>query len=132
MRTLFCDGGLGVDEVIAKAVETSVGHVYLNSNHSFLAYGEDKISQLLMRGYAVTYEYGNQGGLHPEPFPIEHPNLVHLRSVVVTKVRRGVGHYLKIDDLGFQNTNPGVWTFKPGNYAGFTPWSAYLKDDIVE
>lgn len=119
-------------EILDQCAAIKPTHVYLNSNHTKLEDGFHKVVELLTRGYRVSYEYGDQGGLNPEPIEVSHPMLVHLRSVVVKNVKNHPGHYLKIDDEGFDNTNPGVWTVSVARLGGFTPWSAYLQDSIIE
>ena len=42
---------------------------------------------------------------------------------------------IKIDDIGFNETNPGVWTHPVQdlqNRKVFTDWTKYTKDEIIE
>jgi hypothetical protein len=42
---------------------------------------------------------------------------------------------IKVDDVDFNKTNPGVWTMTMDHFkqsAGFTSWSEYKKDEPME
>jgi hypothetical protein len=42
---------------------------------------------------------------------------------------------IKIDDIDFEATNPGVWTHSLHDLqdrSKFTPWSDYSKDEVIE
>ena len=42
---------------------------------------------------------------------------------------------IKVDDVDFNKTNPGVWTMTMDQFkqsAGFTSWSEYKKDEPIK
>jgi hypothetical protein len=42
---------------------------------------------------------------------------------------------LKLDDIDFDSTNPGVWTHslhKLMDRRKFTPWTDYSKDEVIK
>ena len=42
---------------------------------------------------------------------------------------------VKVDDIDFNKTNPGVWTMTMNHFkqsAGFTSWNEYKKDEPIE
>lgn len=134
LNTLFCNGALEPHKINSTLRGAhGIEHVYLNLNHTVLINAEMKIFHLLGMGYAVTYEFGANIGPKIE---LSYKKLVHLMSVPVPQAEQD-GLYIKIDDVGFNETNSGVWTFSLGPGAGDlenkkTLWSEYSGDKIID
>lgn len=132
LKTLFCHGSLSLREIQFKiadlyAAETEIDHVYLNHNHTECKDILNKIHYLLEDGLLVTYEALGVDKI----VDLDHHNLIHLLSVPVPKAKR-TNLFIKIDDIDFNATNPGVWTVNVGKLQDhFTPWSAYEGDEIL-
>jgi hypothetical protein len=42
---------------------------------------------------------------------------------------------VKVDDVDFNNSNPGVWTMSMNHFkqsSGFTSWNEYKQDEPIE
>lgn len=132
LKTLFCHGCLDIKDILDKIYEMGnrdgfPDHVYLNHNHTVLLDGIEKIKTLIFHGFYVTYEAQCVDDL----LDYQDGWLTHLLSVKIPRANR-VGLAIKIDDLDFNATNPGVWTVYPEQLKDhFTPWSAYEGDEIL-
>lgn len=133
LKTLFCHGSLSLYEIRLKLVELNafgsdgIDHVYLNHNHSECKDILNKILHLLSEGLLVTYEALGTDKI----IDLDHHNLIHLLSIPVARAKR-TNLFIKIDDIDFNATNPGVWTVNVGSLSDhFTPWKAYEGDKIL-
>jgi hypothetical protein len=134
MKTLFCHGDLSTSCIVAKIAELKKAdrinfpkHIYLNHNHSFCASRDNKIDTLLALNYFVTYEAQDFEDIVPR----EHDRLIHLLSIKIPNATKK-NLSIKIDDVDFDYSNPGVWTFHASQLNDyFTPWSAYQGDEIL-
>lgn len=129
-RTLFCRGDVPLEEILIQLFkDRNIGHVYLNSNHTYLKDGNHKAETLLDLGFWVTVEEN----IADELPLLTHPKFIVIVSVPIRSVDRQ-NLYIKVDDVGFNKTNQGVWTFQIGQLPNrfFTPWTAYSKDTIID
>lgn len=118
-----------------------ITHVYFGANWSFdaerMKIWENGIRYFLKEGLWCTLD------IRPAHVPLisktglcRHARFIPMVSVRVADVR-GLGNNatLKIDDVGFDATNPGVWC-SPLRLAmrpeGFTDWSAYSVDKVID
>lgn len=143
--TLFVVG-VQTREDIAAALAAgpgSIEHVFFGANHSFDPHSntdwscwEGMIGPFLSRGYLCSLDIPitavndfNETGL------CEYRNFVpQIRvSVPYTKLWN-YNTMLKIDDVNFDATNPGVWCHSLHSLMSrdtFTSWDDYSKDQIV-
>lgn len=145
-KTLFVIGRQNLDEIFKLAKENKVSHVFMGANHSYKAtydakdtYWNDTITALLDKGYWVTLDYPAQ----------QHGNLLNLLSKGVWQSRLFVpllsiriphvqtsnpNLTIKIDDINFKFTNPGVWCLhhhEATDSNRFTDWSEYDSDVVI-
>jgi hypothetical protein len=66
----------------------------------------------------------------------EHHNFIPMISAKIPYIQQlGYNATIKIDDIGFNKTNPGVWCHSLHTLmdrSKFTDWKQYTKDEIVK
>jgi hypothetical protein len=144
MKTLFV---VGVQSVEAIAINLNgAEHIYFGANMSFppLEINDRKnwdawegmIKFFLNKGYLCTLDVDVactealvEGGL------CEYNNFIPMISVKIPYSQLlGYNATIKLDDKGFNKTNPGVWCHslhELQNRATFTDWSKYTKDETL-
>jgi hypothetical protein len=139
MHTLFVTGCQPLEDVISKAKENTVEHIYLGANHSFVPKEswDDLVYGLLDKNYLVTLDYDVkyhdwvlESGFN------ERNNFISMISVKLPYVNQlNYNACIKIDDADFNHSNPGVWVqpvHELQERDKFTPWSKYGDDDIKD
>lgn len=151
LRTLFVVGQPNVTS-IEQALSNStsdgnqpVEHVYFGANMSCTLANndpdgwkiwEDAINHFMDQGYLCTLDIGTHqlpglldGGL------CENSRFIPMISVKLPYTRLlNYNTTVKIDDIGFDRTNPGVWCWGLHDLLDrdrFTPWQKYTKDQPV-
>ena len=141
-KTLFVVGVQSVDHIAAKMAGCE--HIFFGANHSFdpqdnldWARWEGMIGYFLEKGYlcsldipVTAVEQFNDSGL------CEYRNFIpQIRvSIPYTKLWN-YNTMLKIDDVDFDATNPGVWCHSLHSLMSretFTDWDQYNKDEVVK
>lgn len=150
-KTLFCTGEPIIEEILKKIDEhnanednypwSKIEHVYLGANHSFIPANmvvwTDAIKALLEREIPVTLDIDiTFVGLVKHLFVFKNtPNFQLILSAKIANVRElPYDTYIKIDDVGFNKTNPGVWTLHLDSLLDrkrFTSWSHYKNDEVI-
>lgn len=149
MNTLFVIGVQSMED-IEHAIEQSklpIQHIYFGANQSFpiLKYNdadawrrwENMILPFLGRGYWCTLDLDvscipglTDGAL------CEQDRFIPMISVKMPYVRLlGYNATLKIDDINFAHSNPGVWCHSLHHLQSrrvFTDWSKYTKDQVID
>lgn len=144
-RTLFVVGKQDVQEIVRLAQENRVTHVFLGANHSFSAVGPADtywntiVTALLEKGYMVTLDY--EAHTHSTVLNMldkavwQSRSFVPLLSVRIANVQTSSQNLtIKIDDIDFKATNPGVWCLHHHEVTDsnrFTDWVEYSTDEIV-
>lgn len=118
-------------------------HIFFGANHSFdpkdnleWARWEGMIGYFLERGYLCSLdipmsavEQFNDSGM------CEYRNFIPQIRVSIPYVRLwNYNTMIKIDDIDFDATNPGVWTHSLHSLMSrrtFTDWDQYNKDTII-
>ena len=142
MKTLFVVGVQDVNDIAASL--NGAEHIYFGANMSFppLEINDRKnwdawegmIKFFLNKGYLCTLDVDVactealvEGGL------CEYNNFIPMISVKIPYSQLlGYNATIKLDDKGFNKTNPGVWCHslhELQNRATFTDWSKYTKDE---
>ena len=136
LRTLFVVGYQDTARVISYASEESCSHVYLGANHStnngLLAHLLTQSKKLLDTGHKVTLDMDIKDYPWVEQQEVlDHPNFCLMLSCKVPNIKdRKV--CLKLDDIDFKATNPGVWVFRNEKLrTTYNDWSEYGKDKIL-
>jgi hypothetical protein len=144
MKTLFVVGVQDVNDIAANL--NGAEHIYFGANMSFppLEINDRKnwdawegmIKFFLNKGYLCTLDVDVactealvEGGL------CEYNNFIPMISVKIPYSQLlGYNATIKLDDKGFNKTNPGVWCHslhELQNRATFTDWSKYTKDETL-
>jgi hypothetical protein len=147
MRTLFVVSVQRAEEIITLAKEKDCRHIYFGANQSFPALQTDDadawrpwermIDQCLEAGLWCTLDFDVsvvQGVL--ECMFIGHRRFIPQISVKIPYLTQlGYNATIKLDDLDFDHSNPGVWCHRLRDLTtteSFTDWDQYGKDEIIK
>lgn len=151
-KTLFVVGKQPVEEIVDLARKHKAPHIFMGANHSFttavdyeasedpFAYWDKTITTLLDRGFWVTLDY--QAHEHTQVLKILNKGIwqsrlfVPMLSVRIANVQTSSPNLtVKIDDIDFKATNPGVWCLNHHELTDsnrFTDWVEYGTDVVIE
>jgi len=139
-RTLFVVGMQSPELIERVAQAVAVQHVYLGANQSFEP--DDQFiamsKHLLDAGYWVTLDYPvcYQHWINDHSNIIQHKHFINMISVALPNIKNlNSNAVLKIDDVGFNATNPGVWCHRLSNlldHNQFTSWEKYTQDSTID
>ena len=143
-RTLFVVGIQDASVILNIIKQYDCTHIYFGANQSFpnlqanngadWAKWENMIYPFLERGIWCTLDVDIScvSGL-TETGLCEHDNFIPMISAKLPFVRQlGYNAVLKLDDVDFKYSNPGVWCHslhKLQSRGTFTDWSKYTKDE---
>ena len=146
MQTLFVVGLMPFDAIISTAKQHNCEHIYFGANMSYKLTKDwpgpsQGWTQLIKRvldetDYWVTLDYQN----HESKFVLEqgfqeYDIFIHLISVRIARIDDyGVNACVKLDDVGFNETNRGVWVHnlkKLQTDDVLTTWSMYEQDKPI-
>ncbi|MBX9702319.1 MAG: hypothetical protein K2X74_22975 [Acetobacteraceae bacterium] len=147
LKTLFVVGIKPIEDIITHGYKQQCDHIYLGANQSFTpdeGFGESfftyaewerMVSVILSyKRWKVTLDFdvkyaewvSNQGFVKDNLF-------IPQISVKIPNIRNfNYNTMVKVDDIDFNATNPGVWCHRLHNLQDdekFTDWSKYSKDD---
>lgn len=148
MRTLFVVGIQSVDTIIANVVNSKSQHVYIGANMSLHGIANDdhdawrewdSMIEGVVESGKVDYVTVDFTAAQVEGFlesrASEDNRVIPMISVKLPYTRLlNYNTTIKIDDKGFNATNPGVWCHSLHdlmNRETFTPWHAYVGDNPV-
>ena len=142
MHTLFVVGPQDPAEVIAKAKEEHVDHVYLGANQSFNVDNstskqwDNLVEQLIKQGLWVTLDYDVR--YHEDVLEAgynEHNKFISMISVKMPYIDQlNYNACVKIDDKDFKASNAGVWVHYAKDLQpreSFTSWEKYENDSPI-
>ena len=144
MDTLFVVGVKSPDE-IESHLSNEIRHIFFGANHSFkIRYNdyaewklwEDMISYFLDQEYwcsldipLTAVEQFNEGGLN------EYDRFIPQIRVPIPYIKLwNYNTMIKIDDIDFRATNPGVWSHSLHSLMDrnkFTDWDCYNNDKVL-
>jgi hypothetical protein len=147
MQTLFVVGIQDADSIMDVALANECTHIYFGANQSFKTKGvndaegwrpwEDMIKKCLDAGYWCTLDLDvceHEGLL--ESGLTENRRFIPQISVKLPYLTQlGYNATIKLDDLDFDATNPGVWCHRLRDLTtteSFTDWDQYGKDEIIK
>lgn len=147
MKTLFVVGVQEFRAIHTLATANKCTHIYFGANQSFPRLATDDadawrpwermIDQCLEEGYWCTLDFDVsvvQGVL--EMPVIGHRRFIPQISVKLPYLQQlGYNATLKIDDIDFEASNPGVWCHRLRDLTTtetFTDWDQYGKDEIIK
>lgn len=143
-KTLFVVGKQPVEQIKQLAKEHKIPHIFMGANHSFDAsdsdvYWDQTITSLLDSGLWVTLDY--QAHEHSSVLKMLNAGVwqcrlfVPLLGVRIPNVQSSSPNLtVKIDDVDFNSSNPGVWCFHFREITDsnrFTSWDEYTGDQIL-
>jgi len=144
-KTLFVIGQQPIDEIVDLARQHKAPHIFMGADHSFETnvagdYWNKTITALLDRGFWVTLDY--QAHEHFRVLKMLNPGIwqsrmfVPLLSVRIPNIQTSSPNLtVKIDDIDFKATNPGVWCMhfhEVTDSNRFTDWVEYGTDVVIE
>ena len=146
-KTLFVVGVHSPSEILSMAEEHQVEHVYIGANQSFPSLAvndftnwqpwERMIEAVLGKDYYCTLDFPVEcaEGVLETGFAENHL-FIPMISVKLPYVQLlGYNATIKLDDIDFAKTNPGVWCHQLHNLMNrdnYTSWTEYTKDTIVK
>ena len=149
LKTLFVVGLQDPDEVVQRALALNVNAIYFGANHSFGIPDKDQADGwepwINMIRHALKdpalfwctldfdlkyYEGFLETGL------AENNRMIPIVSVKMPYIEQlGYNGVIKIDDIDFNKTNPGVWCHSIQNIMHpnvFTHWQKYNDDELIK
>ena len=145
MKTLFVTGIHSYATVKQHIANEQIEHVFFGANHSYnpttaeeFDIWDTMIGVFLKEGVlcsldipsTINMEWFMDGGL------IEYNNFIPQLRVVVPYIKQwGYNAMVKIDDKGFNASNPGVWCHSLHDLMDrdkFTDWSKYGLDKVLK
>jgi hypothetical protein len=145
MFTLFVVGTPPIEEILTKAKEADVKHIYFGTSQSFnptaISHEEYKVWDEVIIGclkadYCVSLDFGVEhieGVL--ESCYNEYPRFVPMISVKLPYINQlNYNATLKLDDRTWGATNPGVWTHHLQSLMSkdkYTHWDQYTQDTTL-
>jgi len=141
-QTLFlARNDLFYDQIVEMANKVNAEAIYFGANRSFMPNHATQINQmirLLRKGYYVTIDYPHS--IHEEVKARfesiwTHEKFIPFCSIIFPKSEDDDNLCIKVDDVDFNSTNPGVWTMSMDAFkqsAGFTSWNDYKQDEPIE
>lgn len=144
-KTLFVVGRQNPKEVLARAINNNCPHIYLGANQSFSIDTEEEKQEwyyifdtlIIDTNIWVTLDFDIKHiDFIVDSGMTEYDTFIPMISAKVPFIQQlGYNATLKIDDMGFKESNPGVWTHRIHDLMDrkvFTDWTKYTKDEIIE
>jgi len=141
-QTLFlARNDLFFDDIIELAEKVNAEAIYFGANRSFMyniANQPQLIKRLMRKGYWCTIDY--QHSVHAEVKERfkdiwKEEKFIPFCSVIFPNSEDDDNLCIKVDDVDFNATGPGVWTMSMNHFkqsAGFTSWDEYKQDEPIE
>ena len=145
--TLFVSGVHSPEQVLELAKEHAVDHIYFGANQSFKTQGADDYEtwnqweKMIMPALQAQYwctldlDISELEGLH-EAGMVDHHLFIPQISVKLPYIKQlNYNACLKLDDIDFNRTNPGVWVHSVHDLmerSRFTNWREYRNDTVIK
>lgn len=143
-RTLFVVGLQEFEIINTYRIKHDAEHIFFGANHSFkpidtidYTHWEDMIEPFLMRDIWCSLDvHLDHAELLLEGPLVEHRTFIPQIRMPLPYIKQWPYHTtIKLDDKGFDSTNPGVWVHslhELQNINTFTSFSEYNDDEIVK
>ena len=144
LKTLFVVGTPPADEILRHYENQLCEHIYLGANQSFELPFIDKrietiekwntmVKALLDKDILVTLDFDLEYLEYVQSTGFcEYNNFIPQISVKIPNIKKlNYNATVKIDDVDFKATNPGVWCHRLHDLQAsdkFTGWNEYKKD----
>lgn len=143
MKTLFVTGVQSYDDIKKYVTEHNCRHIFFGANHSFnptlneFNQWDNMITQFLKENFLCSLDIPfdlvdefNESGI------CSYSNFIPQIRVPIPYVTLwNYNTMIKIDDIGFNKSNPGVWTHSLHTLldrSKFTRWDEYRNDIIIK
>lgn len=154
-KTLFVVGTMPINEIdmilddAFLSIGGTVDHIYFGANQSFptadqcdhknMQAWSEMIVNYLNKGYWCTLDFDVSCTEAVLDMCLEEHNqfipMISVKLPYAGLLNRNYNTTVKIDDVDFQATNPGVWCHSLHslmNRSVFTDWTQYTKDTVLK
>ena len=147
LKTLFVVGLQSVEQVI-EHLHADISHIFFGANHSFdpasqshdadyYREWDSMIMHFLEKGYKCSLDIPlNAAEDFLESTCVESNNFIPQIRVTIPYIEQwNYNTMLKIDDKGFDKSNPGIWTHSLHDLMDrkkFTDWKDYGLDKVLK
>ena len=140
MRTLFVVGTPPVDQIVKRAQDNAITHIYFGTSQSFRERNRDwdlVILACLQRDFWVTLDFGVEhiNDINSSDY-LKYPKFVPMISVKLPNIKLlNSNATLKLDDNSWGATNTGVWCHQISNLMTdqtYTDWPKYTQDHEIK
>lgn len=144
-ETLFITGVHSEQEIEKHLANTNITHIFFGANHSFKpttdniwAKWENMISYFLEQNWLCSLDVGSE---YAPEFNLKfgnyrHTNFIPQIRIQIPDIRNwNYNTMIKLDDITFNKTNPGVWTHslhELQDRSKYTAWINYKNDKIIK
>ena len=129
-----------LNQIVELAEKVSAEAIYFGANRTFMhniVNTPQLIKKLMDKGYWCTIDY--QYSVHEdvkERFADiwTEEKFIPFCSIIFPKSEDDDNLCIKVDDIDFNKTNPGVWTMTMNHFkqsSGFTSWKEYKQDEPI-
>ena len=144
LKTLFVVGLQDPEKIQSLAAQNKCEHIYFGANMSFNPASDaewdewtERVHALMAVGYMCTLDVRLEHVPKlTETKMSELTQFIPMISVKMPHVKLlNLNTTVKIDDIGFNKTNPGVWCHSLSDLTNkkvFTDWSKYTTDEIIQ
>lgn len=143
MKTLFVTGVQSYDDIKKYVAEHNCRHIFFGANHSFnptlteVSRWDNMIIQFLKENFLCSLDIPfNLVDEFNESELCSYNNFIPQIRVPIPYVTLwNYNTMIKIDDIGFNKSNPGVWTHSLHTLldrSKFTRWDEYQNDIIIK
>jgi hypothetical protein len=142
LQTLFlARNDLTLEQITELAEMVNAKAIYYGANRSFMHNHGLQLAQMMKlmdAGYYVTIDYPYS--LHTEvkqrfKSVWKNEKFIPFCSIIFPNSEDDDQLCIKVDDIDFNKTNPGVWTMSMNHFkqsAGFTSWKEYKQDQPIQ
>ena len=142
LQTLFlARNDLTLEQITELAEMVNAKAIYYGANRSFMHNHGLQLAQMMKlmdAGYYVTIDYPYS--LHTEvkerfKSVWKNEKFIPFCSIIFPNSEDDDQLCIKVDDIDFNKTNPGVWSMSMDHFkqtAGFTSWKEYKQDQPIQ
>jgi hypothetical protein len=144
MKTLFVTGVQPVQVIEAYVGMNNCDHIFFGANHSYCPNNpsewnawDEMVEYFLKKNYLCSLDIPMT---HAKSFLdgvlVEYHNFIPQLRIPLPYIKQwNYNTMIKLDDSGFNESNPGVWCHRLHNLMDdtkFTPWDKYGLDKILK
>lgn len=143
LLTLFVVGDVPTSEIIQRATQMRVRHIFLGANMSLHQLTHQRVTEMVQELIAFNFFVTIDGGYNEicelsgsMPFANDSKIcfIAQIKMPYIENLTKQ-NTFIKIDDVGFRSTNPGVWVHPLSELTKeehFTGWDRYGEDQALD